>query len=73
MKLNQKHLLRLEQKLLTGLDLQMMQNIYLLPATGFLEYVTEYCRENPALNIRGDVSKSYGHDFILYSSERIAV
>jgi RNA polymerase sigma-54 factor len=62
MNINQRNNINLEQTLLKGYDLEMVQNLSLLEGLSFAQYVEQYCSENPSLKIKGGL-KSMDFDF----------
>ena len=56
MKINQNMFTRVEQNLLQGFDLQMVQNVHALPGVFFSDFITEYCNDHRGLKVAFDFS-----------------
>ena len=53
--MNQKVAVKLDQSLLQGYDVQMIQNVLALPGVFFSDFVQEYCKDNGGLKVRSKV------------------
>ncbi|MCH9617299.1 MAG: RNA polymerase sigma-54 factor [Chlamydiia bacterium] len=69
MKITHKVSQNLSQQLMQGYDLQMVQNVSLFPGALFAEFVEEYCRETPALRLKGYQDRSYDINYSLIAKE----
>jgi RNA polymerase sigma-54 factor len=69
MKITHKISQNLSQHLMQGYDLQMVQNVNLFPGPLFADFVEEYCRETPALRLKGYQDRSYDIDYSLIRKE----
>ncbi len=52
--MNQNMFTRVEQNLLQGFDLQMMQNVHALPGVFFSDFILEYCNDHRGLKVFRD-------------------
>jgi RNA polymerase sigma-54 factor len=63
MKMNQKVAIKLQNQMLQGFDLQMVQSIYELPGYLLSDFVSEYCHNHPALELMFRDNKSLDIDY----------
>jgi RNA polymerase sigma-54 factor len=72
MKMKQKMAARLEQTMVQGFDMQMIQRIQCLPGPQFADFVEEFCLENKAVRLMHNYSKPIVVDFsTIYKEESL--